>query len=152
VLVKLDAAEQASVKIGDKALITLPDRQTTPGVVSRMGRVATSSSGNPGSNSSPPTIQVYITLAHPQAAGSLDQAPVQVQITTATVAHALAVTVTALRALASRSYAVSTQDAAHLQHLVPVTVGLFDDANGLVQVKGNLAPGDQVVVPGTPRT
>jgi hypothetical protein len=148
VLVELDAAEQTSVKIGDKALITLPDNQTTPGVVSRIGRVATSSSGNgQGSGSSPPTIQLYIALEHPRAAHTLDQATVQVQITTATVEHALAVPVIALRALASGGYAVSTEDAAHVQHLVPVTAGLFDDANGLVQVKGNLAAGDQVVVP-----
>jgi len=32
-------------------------------------------------------------------------------------------------------------------HLVKVTVGLFDDADGLVQVTGNLTPGQHVVVP-----
>jgi hypothetical protein len=30
---------------------------------------------------------------------------------------------------------------------VKVTVGLFDDADGLVQVTGNLTPGEHVVVP-----
>jgi hypothetical protein len=30
---------------------------------------------------------------------------------------------------------------------VPVTVGLFDDNAGLVQVTGNLRPGERVVVP-----
>ena len=33
-------------------------------------------------------------------------------------------------------------------HLVKVQVGLFDDAAGLVQVTGNLTPGQHVVVPG----
>ena len=32
-------------------------------------------------------------------------------------------------------------------HLVRVSVGLFDDAAGLVQVTGNLTPGQHVVVP-----
>jgi hypothetical protein len=34
------------------------------------------------------------------------------------------------------------------QHLVTVTPGLFDDAAATVQVTGNLAPGQRVVVPG----
>jgi len=34
------------------------------------------------------------------------------------------------------------------RHLVPVTLGLFDDAAGLVQVSGSgLAAGQRVVVP-----
>ena len=33
-------------------------------------------------------------------------------------------------------------------HLVDVTPGMFDDAAGLVQVSGNLTPGQHVVVPG----
>jgi hypothetical protein len=34
-------------------------------------------------------------------------------------------------------------------HLVPVSLGLFDDADGLVQVTGEgLAAGQEVVVPG----
>jgi hypothetical protein len=32
---------------------------------------------------------------------------------------------------------------------VPVTLGLFDNADGLVQVSGNLAAGDRVMVPAT---
>jgi hypothetical protein len=31
--------------------------------------------------------------------------------------------------------------------LVPVTLGLFDQASGRVQVEGDLDPGDAVVVP-----
>jgi hypothetical protein len=33
--------------------------------------------------------------------------------------------------------------------VVPVTVGLFDDADGLVEVGGALTPGQHVVVPAT---
>jgi hypothetical protein len=32
---------------------------------------------------------------------------------------------------------------------VPVTPGIFDDADGLVQVTGALIPGERVVVPAT---
>ena len=50
VQIQLDAAEQADVKVGDLAMITLPNNQTTPGRVSYVGTVATvpSNNGNNG--------------------------------------------------------------------------------------------------------
>jgi Putative peptidoglycan binding domain len=154
VTVDLDASQQSQVKVGDRAQITLPDNRTTPGVVSRLGTVATSSDGtgsgsDAGSSSSTATLPVYITLERPKAAGSLDQAPVRVQITTAGVKRVLIVPVTALVGQAGGGYAVETVDAQDVHQLVPVTLGLFDDANGLVQVSGNLSAGQQVVVPAT---
>jgi hypothetical protein len=142
--VDLDATQQSSVKVGDQALVTLPDNQTTPGEVTSVGTVASSS----GSGSSA-TIPVNITLKHPQDAGTLDQAPVQVQITTAGVANALIVPVDALLALAGGGYAVETVDARGVHQLVAVSLGLFDDADGLVQVSGSLSPGESIVVPTT---
>ena len=145
VQVQLDASEQSSVKVGDKAQITLPDHSTTPGTVTGIGTVASS-----GSGSGATTIPIYITLEHPKDAGNLDQAPVQVQITTAGVKDALSVPVAALLAQSGGGYAVETVDARGVHHLVPVTVGLFDDADGLVQVMSQgLAGGDRVVVPST---
>jgi multidrug efflux pump subunit AcrA (membrane-fusion protein) len=89
-------------------------------------------------------------LKDPRAAGSLDQAPVQVQITTAGVNDALIVPVDALVAESGGRYAVETVDARGVHHLVPVTVGLFDDADGLVQVTSpSLTAGERVVVPST---
>jgi hypothetical protein len=154
VQVQLDASEQSSVKVGDTAQITLPDNSTTPGTVTRIGTVASSSGsgsgGSSGSGSSTATIPIYITLKDPRAAGSLDQAPVQVQITTAGVNDALIVPVFALVAESGGRYAVETVDARGVHHLVPVTVGLFDDADGLVQVTSpSLADGERVVVPST---
>jgi hypothetical protein len=143
VTVNLDAAQQSSVKDGDTVTITLPNGSTTPGVVLGVGKVA--GSGSSGSS----TVPLYIMLKHPRAAGSLDQAPVQVQITTARVTHALVVPVAALLALAGGGYAVETVDARAVRHLVAVTAGLFDDAHGLVQVSGSLSAGEQVVVPST---
>jgi hypothetical protein len=128
-------------------MITLPDGRTTPGLVSRIGTVAT------GSDSSSSTIAVYIALRYPEAAGSLDHVTVQVQITTATVKHALAVPVTALVALADGQYAVNILDAHGRRQLVPITLGLLDDTEGLVQVTSHsLAAGQQVLVPGTSAT
>jgi Putative peptidoglycan binding domain len=153
VTVDLSASQQAQVKVGDRAQVTLPDNRTTPGVVTRIGRVATSSddtgSGSAGSGSSTATIPIHITLKRPKAAGSLDQAPVQVQITTAGVKRALIVPVTALVGQAGGGFAVETVDAQGVHQLVPVTLGLFDDANGLVQVSGELSAGQHVVVPAT---
>jgi hypothetical protein len=155
VTVDLEASQQSAVKVGDRAQITLPNNRTTPGVVARIGTVATSSSGgdepspNAGSGSSSTTIPGYITLKRPKDAGRLDQAPVQVQITTAGVKRALIVPVTALVGRAGGGFAVETVDAQGTHELVPVKLGLFDDANGLVQVSGNLSAGQQVVVPAT---
>jgi hypothetical protein len=80
-------------------------------------------------------------------AGHLDQAPVEVAITTGSVASALVVPVDALLARAGGGYAVEVTGAGG-QHLVRVTPGLFDDAAGLVQVTGaGLSDGQHVVVP-----
>jgi multidrug efflux pump subunit AcrA (membrane-fusion protein) len=93
---------------------------------------------------------VYITLQHPQDAGSLDQAPVRVQISTSGVSNALIVPVTALVPQNGGGYAVETVDAHGIHHLVPVTLGLFDDADGLLQVMSRqLSPGQAIVVPST---
>jgi hypothetical protein len=153
VVVRLDAAQQSQVKKGDHAQITLPDNRTTSGVVSRIGTVATSADQNDSgsdSDSSSPTLPVYITLKHPKDAGTLEQAPVQVQITTDGVEHALIVPVTALIGTAGGGYAVEIAVGnVGRTRIVPVTPGLFDNANGLVQVSGALSANDRVVVPST---
>jgi hypothetical protein len=139
VTIALDAAQQSLVKAGDKVAITLPTGRVTPGVVSAVGKVATT-----GNN---PTVTVIVALAHPQAAGALDQAPVTVSITTATARNALVVPVGALLARPA-GYAVEEVSVGGRHHLVPVTLGLFDDAAGLVQVSGpGLAAGQRIVVP-----
>ncbi len=142
VLIHLDAADQTEVKVGDKALITLPDGRITPGVISAIGSVA-----SPGSSG--PTLPVSVALEHPRAAGTLEQAPVQIEITTTNVHGALIVPVDALLARADGRYAV--EEVSHGVHrLVAVNTGLFDDADGLVQISGaGLAAGQRVVVPGS---
>ena len=91
---------------------------------------------------------MQVTPTDPAATGSWDQAPVEVSITTASVHNALVVPVDALLALSTGGYAVEVVAADGVHHLVAVTLGLFDDADGLVQVTGSgLAAGQRVVVP-----
>ena len=146
VTIPLDASGQSEVKAGDAVSITLPDGTTTPGVVSSVGTVATTS----GSGGSPTTtIPVQVNLTDPKAAESLDQALVTVNITTASSpGPVLAVPVTALVAQSSGAYVVEVVGPGNTRRWVPVQVGpVFDDTDGLVQVTGNLTPGQQVVVP-----
>ncbi len=150
VSVPLDAAQQSEVAVGDRVSVILPDNSKTPGVVSSVGKVATApppdQSGSGGSSS--PTIAVDVRLLHAAAAGHLDAAPVEVSITEQSVHDVLAVPVDALVALAGGGYAIEEVEADGTHQLVAVTPGLFDDAQGLVQVSGNgLAPGQRVVVP-----
>ncbi len=145
--IDLDAAQQSQVKEGDKATITMPDGQTTPGLVTNVGSVATTPSDSSDSGDSSPTIPVVVTPTHPAQTGELDQAPVLVSITTASVKNVLVVPVDALIALSGGGYAVEV-DSGGSRHLVPVTLGMFDDAEGLVQVSGSgLREGQRVVVP-----
>ena len=125
-------------------------------MVSSVGTVASVPSGSNGNGSSgggssgsgsTATIPVTVTLKDPSAAGTLDQAPVTVNITTATVPSALVVPAGALLAQSSGGYAVEVVGAGSTRRLVPVTIGIFDDTDGLVQVTGALTPGEQVVVP-----
>jgi hypothetical protein len=156
VKIALSAAQQSSVKVGDQVSITLPNQQTTPGVVSSVGTVAKSPSkeggaGGGGENGEEggPTIEVDVTPSEPQAIGHLDEAPVSVSITTQSVPEALSVPVDALLALAGGGYALEVAEGGG-HHLEAVTLGLFDDAEGLVQVSGRgVSPGQRVVVPST---
>jgi multidrug efflux pump subunit AcrA (membrane-fusion protein) len=70
-----------------------------------------------------------------------------VEITAQSVSNVLAVPVSALLAQSPGGYAVEVTGPGNSRRLVPVTAGIFDDASGLVQVTGNLTPGEQVVVP-----
>jgi hypothetical protein len=154
VTIPLDPAQQSEVKVGDAVSVTLPDGSSTPGTVAAVGSVATTpaasggSGGTSGSGSSA-TIPVTVTLQDPAAAGSLDQAPVTVYITTATARDALVVPVGALLAQSSGGYVVEVTGAADSRRLVPVKIGIIDDTDGLVQVTGALTAGQRVVVPAT---
>jgi len=142
VTIELDAADQGEVRVGDAVTITLPDNQTTPGRISHVSSVASS-----GSQGGGPTIEVDAVPTDPSATGSLDEAPVDVSITTASVARALVVPADALLALSSGGYAVEVANG-RARRLEGVSTGLFDDADGLVQISGaGVAAGQRVVIP-----
>jgi Putative peptidoglycan binding domain/HlyD family secretion protein len=144
VTVEVDAARQTEIRKGDTVTITMPDNTTTAGVVASVGSVATTA------ESGDTTITVVITLNDPTVAGTLDEAPVLVAVTTATVENAVVVPVTALLAMAGGGYAVEVDDGSGIRRIVPVTLGLFDDSLGFVQVTDTeLQVGQQVVVPAT---
>jgi multidrug efflux pump subunit AcrA (membrane-fusion protein) len=145
VTIALNVSQESEIAAGDAVNVTLPDGSTTPGVVAMVGTVATTSDSQQGQGAAT-TIPVTVTLGDPSAGGSLDQAPVTVNITTATARDVLAVPVTALLARSPGGYVVEVAGAHGTRRYVPVTPGIFDDSSGLVQLSGALTPGQRVVV------
>jgi peptidoglycan hydrolase-like protein with peptidoglycan-binding domain len=159
VTVALETALQQLVRRGDRVQVTLPDGNSVRGTVASVGRVATQpntgtgtegqgqgQSGN-GNGSGQATVSVTIRLADPKAAANLDQAPVQVAITTQAARGVLAVPINALLAQPGGGYAVQVLEGGS-GRLVAVRIGLFDETAGLVEVQGaGLAQGATVQVP-----
>lgn len=165
VTVALDVSQQYLVKTGDSVTVVLPNGSSTVGGhVTSVGTVATcpggggvgtgsgstagggtpcSSSGG-GSNATP-TVTVTISLDNTSPLASLDQAPVNVNFTTETVDHVLAVPVNALLALQGGGYGVQVVTGV-TSRLVGVTTGIYDST--LVQVSGSgITAGTRVEVP-----
>jgi peptidoglycan hydrolase-like protein with peptidoglycan-binding domain len=150
VQVDLDPSQAGDVEVGDRVAVTLPDNSTASGEVARIGAVAGGDGGGGNSDPTSSTIPVFVSLGHDADAGAIDEAPVQVEITTGRVKDALSVPVTALLAQAGGGYAVERVTSDGERDLVPVELGTFDHANGLVEVRGSgLEAGDRVVVPAT---
>ena len=148
ITINLNADQQGDVAVGDKVTITLPNGQTTTGTVTSVGTVATTPSGS-GSGSSP-TITVLVTPDNPSATGNLDQAPVEVSITAASAKNAFIVPLDALLPLANGGYGLEVIGAHGVHTLEPVSLGIFDDANELVQVSGpGVFAGQRIVIPAT---
>ncbi len=150
VQVVLEASQQGEVKLGDRARINLPGNQSVTGKVDRLGRVAQvpaqqGSGQNP--NVGDATISAYISLDDPQKASGFDRAPVRVDITTTGVDGVLSVPVTAIVGRSGGGFAVEVVRDGGRRELVSVELGLFDSTAGRVQVQGDLAEGDDVVVP-----
>jgi peptidoglycan hydrolase-like protein with peptidoglycan-binding domain len=144
VRVDLDASQQGEVKQGDRVQITLPGNTPVNGRVAGFGRVA---QAEQGTQAAAATIPTFIDLDDPAKAAGLDQAPVEVDITTKGVDNALSVPVTALVGKSGGGYAVEVARAGVRRELVAVKLGLFDTGGGRVQVEGDLREGDPVVVP-----
>ena len=159
ITVELEATRQGLVHPGQQVSIVLPDGTTTTGTVVSVGNVATAddsgdaedgggggAAGGGGGGGSEPTIDVVVALDDPAASGSLDGAPVKVQVVTSAAENVLAVPVEALLALAEGGHAVEVMHADGTTNLVAVELGAF--ADGWVEVTGEVAEGDEVVIPG----
>ncbi len=151
VVVELDATDQTLAVVGRRVNVDLPDGSSVPGRIVSVGKVAESSSsssstaGASSSSSSTPsaTIEVDIALLR-HAPGALDQAPVDVDLTTQSASNVLAVPVTALVALLGGGYAVEVSSGGTTR-LVAVTPGLY--AGGYVELTSGVTAGERVVVP-----
>ena len=144
VRVDLDASQQGEVHKGDRVQITLPGNTPVTGRVAGFGRVA---QADQRSQAAAATIPTFVDLDDPAKAGALDQAPVEVDITTKGVDNALSVPVTALVGRSGGGFAVEVVRADGRRELVAVRLGLFDTGGGRVQVEGDLRAGDAVAVP-----
>jgi hypothetical protein len=165
VTVDLDVTQEYLVRPGDGVSVVLPDGTTTVGGrVQTVGTVATcqggsgTGTGNGGrsggssspcasnGNSSTPTVPVTITLDHVPAGAALDQAPVNVNITSQQADHVLAVPVNALLALAGGGFGVDVVTGSAAVKLTGVTTGLYSST--MVQVSGpGINAGMRVEVP-----
>jgi Putative peptidoglycan binding domain len=158
VTVDLDVSQEYLVKPGDAVTVVLPDGTShVGGRIETVGNVATCPSGGGtgsgtgaqtgsssaststcsaggGGTNSGPTVPVTITVDRTPPGSTLDQAPVNVDITTQTAADVLAVPVNALLALQGGGYGVQVVTG-NTSHLVGVTTGIY--ANNMVQVSGS---------------
>jgi peptidoglycan hydrolase-like protein with peptidoglycan-binding domain len=142
----LDPSQHGEVTEGDRAQVTLPGNTVVTGKVDRLESVARVPAGQNGSAGAA-TIPAHISLDDPEAVRGFDGAPVQVDITTAGVEDVLSVPVTALIGKSGGGFAVDVVRSDGRRDLVAVKLGLFDTRDGRVEVEGDLAEGDQVVVP-----
>ena len=136
--VRLDVSTErlSLVAVGDAVTVQLPDDTTTPGRVTEVGRVAQAGEGG-----GDPTVLVVVELE--TASEVFDEAPVKVLVEKEAARDVLAVPVAALVALAEGGYALERLGAGNTTALVGVELGAM--ADGVVEVRGDIAEGDIVV-------
>jgi peptidoglycan hydrolase-like protein with peptidoglycan-binding domain len=138
--VDLDAADADLLAVGDVVEVELPTGTTTSGTVATIGAAETDETTGEA------TLPVTLTLS--DAPPLADGTPVDVHVEIAAAQGVLAVPVEAVLALAEGGYAVEVAEgegATATTRLVGVTLGVF--ADGMVEITGDIAEGDQVVVP-----
>jgi peptidoglycan hydrolase-like protein with peptidoglycan-binding domain len=146
VTVDLDAARRGSLSEDSPVVVVLPDRTRVDATVRTVGRIVSA----PAGPDAKPTVKVQIELAGgsrgqaSRAVKALDAAPVVVIVERVLAEDVLTVPVGALLALAGGGYVVERVTAGGTEQ-VAVEPGQF--ADGLVEVIGDIAEGDQVVVP-----
>jgi peptidoglycan hydrolase-like protein with peptidoglycan-binding domain len=145
VSVDLEADRQTIVSLGAKVNVALPDDTEAAGTITDIGTVAVVRA-TPADPNADPTITVTIEFDDPATSGTLDGAPVTVEIVRESHANVLVVPIDSLLALTEGGFAVEVVDASGKTHLVGVETGFFDEH--LVEVtSAELAEGMNVVVP-----
>ena len=138
VTLELTPQERELVRRRQKVAVELPNGDRVRGRVASIGRVATI----PDGEDAEATVKAEVSLDHDVT--GLDAAPVTVHVTRTLASDVLAVPVGALVALAEGGYAVELVTPAGTE-LVAVETGEFTDT--MVEVTGEIAQGDEVVVP-----
>ena len=136
-LVQIDVAvdQVGRFTIGDALTIELPDDSTVTGTVAAIEPAATAGDGGT-------TVPVDLTVD--EMIDLPDGTPVTVLVGVVSAKGVLAVPVEAIVALAEGGFAVEVADGA-TTHYVRVTLGAF--ADGMVEIDGDVAEGQNVVVP-----
>ena len=136
----LPPADQGILDVGDPVTVILPDRSEVPATVVS---VATTATVNIEGDA---VFEVVIELDDASLAGTLDEAPVTVDVVSDSVEDVLAVPVTALVALREGGYALEVDAGGRSTRMVAVEPGFF--GQGLVEVTStDLEEGNRVVVP-----
>jgi hypothetical protein len=135
----LPTSEQDNVQVADSVQVTLPDLSKTTGLVTDISTVAT----RPDTGGEA-TFEVTVALDDPSVAAGVDEAPVTVDVITDRADGVVAVPVEALLALSEGGYAVEVADGSGTR-LAAVDPGFY--ADGLIEITGDVSPGDRVVVP-----
>jgi peptidoglycan hydrolase-like protein with peptidoglycan-binding domain len=133
VQLSVEAAQQQLAHVGEKVPVTLPNGSTVRGRITKVGTVATESSGGDGEGGEggAATISVTVALEHPVK--RLDEAPVTVELVEESVKGVLTVPATALIATAGGRYAIEALEHGRATQL-EVTPGMFSD--GYVEIEG----------------
>ena len=149
VVFQVDASDQETVALGDNVEIELPTDERVPTVITFIDQVVTQTQTGD-------FIEVILEVLNPEEIEAYDQAPVKVFVTTEISQNVLYVPVNALIALAEGGYALEIYDGevegstfegeSGVDTIyVAVEIGVFTD--GFVEVIGNIAKGQLVVVP-----
>jgi len=151
VTVELKVADQALAGQGRTVTVTVPGGKALQGKIAEVGAVATAqenastASGGTSSAAADARIRVAVTIADQAALGSLNAAPVDVDLVSEERKDVLAVPVAALLALTDGGYGVEIVDG-DTTRIVAVKIGMF--AAGRVEISGEgIAEGMMVGVP-----
>jgi len=141
VSLQVSTSDQSLFTEGLAVQVEMADGTVVDGVVDTVGQTAKRVSQGPNSD-----LYVDVTVAVTDAPETgLVEGPVTVEVPSETYSAVTMVPVRALVALAEGGYAVQVREDDGTTTYIGVETGVFSD--GWVQVTGNVAPGDMVLVP-----